>query len=65
LLLATEYGKLQDYGECMEKAVGGNVRVSQRFSSRMEPFEPQRYTGMRPLALAERNSRSNTLWIKL
>ena len=49
----------------MVKVGGGNERVSPRSSSRMEPYEPHRYTGMRPQALAEWNIRSNTLWIKL
>jgi hypothetical protein len=62
---ATAYEKSQGYGEFMAMVGGENERVSLRSSSGMEPYEPQRYTGMKPQALAEWNLRSNTLWIKL
>jgi len=57
LLQATAYEKSQGYGEFMAKVGGENERVSLRSSSGMEPYEPQRYTGMKLLALAGWNIR--------
>ena len=57
-----ELARLQKF---MVKGDGGSERVLPRFSSRMEPFELQRYTGTRQRVSVEGNTKLNTLWIKL
>jgi len=57
LLPEMAYGRYPGYVVYMEKAGGENERASQKCSSKMEPYELQRYTGMKPQALAVWNTR--------
>lgn len=65
LLLEMELEKSQDFEEFMVMAGGENERVSPKSSYKMEEFELQRYTGMKPQALAVWNIQSSGSWIKL
>ena len=51
--------------EFMEKDDGVNARELLLFGLTMAPFDGLRYTGMRPPALAEWNTKLNVLRIKL
>ena len=65
LLLVEELEKSQDSEKFMVEAGGEKERVSPKFNCKMEEFELQRYTGMKPQALAGWNIKSNGSWIRL